>query len=82
MQNVDFITTDNSKLMLTSRQPSNAGSFRRLAFTELANDGGKEKKQQVNPALRLPAGRWVQVHKNEIICSLNCMVEENVVPGI
>jgi len=39
-------------------QPSNAGSFRRLAFTEPANDGCKEKKQQVNPALRLPPGRW------------------------
>ena len=42
---------------LTSRQPSNAGSFRRLAFTEHTSSRGKEKKQQVNPALRLPAGR-------------------------
>ena len=34
----------------------NAGGFRRLAFTKPAKNGGKEKKQQVNPALRLPAG--------------------------
>jgi len=48
-------------LALTSRQPSNAGGFRRLVFTKPANVGGKEKKQQVNPALRLPAGRYGQV---------------------
>jgi len=42
---------------LTSRQPSNAGGFRRQAFTEPANDSGKQKEQQVKPALRLPAGR-------------------------
>jgi hypothetical protein len=29
------------------------------AFTKPANDKGKEKKQQVKPALRLPAGRCV-----------------------
>jgi hypothetical protein len=46
------------KMLLTSRQPSNAGGFRRVAFTKLTNDKGKEKKQQVNPALRLPAGRY------------------------
>jgi len=40
-----------------SRQPNNAGGFRGLAFTKPANDGGTENKQQVNPALRLPAGR-------------------------
>jgi hypothetical protein len=38
-------------------QPSNAGGFRRLAFTKPVNIGGKENKQQVNPALRLHAGR-------------------------
>jgi len=38
----------------------NAGGFRRLAFTKPANDGGLEKKQQVKPALRLPAGRYAQ----------------------
>jgi hypothetical protein len=27
-----------------------------LAFPKSAKDGGKEKKQQVKPALRLPAG--------------------------
>jgi len=43
--------------MLTSRQPSNAGGFRRLAFTKPANDVGKQKKQKVNPAMRLHAGR-------------------------
>jgi len=35
----------------------NAGGFRRLAFTKPINDKGKERKQQVKPALRLPAGR-------------------------
>jgi hypothetical protein len=44
-------------MLLTSRQPSNAGGFRRMAFTELANDSGKQNEQQVNPALRLPATR-------------------------
>ena len=45
--------------MAAANEPSadNAGGFRRQAFTKPANDGGKEKKQQVNPALRLPAGR-------------------------
>jgi len=38
----------------TSMHPSNAGSFRRLAYTEPANDRGKEKQQQVKP---LPTGR-------------------------
>jgi hypothetical protein len=53
---------ENSKNIhrLTSRQPSNAGGFRRVAFTKPTNIGGKEKKQQVNPALRLPARRWAQ----------------------
>jgi len=45
-------------LPITSRQPSNAGSFGKQAFTNLINDKGKKKKQQVNPALRLPAGRY------------------------
>jgi len=35
----------------------NAGGFRKLAFTKPANYMGKEKKQQVKSALRLPAGR-------------------------
>ena len=56
LQNVDFITTDNSKMMLTSLQPSNAGGFRRLAFTKPINDKGKQRKEQANPALRLPEG--------------------------
>jgi hypothetical protein len=47
----------NDLLGLTSLQPSNAGSFRRLAFNRPANGSGKEKKQQVKPALRLKAGR-------------------------
>jgi len=41
----------------TSRQPSNAGGFRKQTFTKPANDKGKEIIQQVNPALRLPATR-------------------------
>jgi hypothetical protein len=36
---------------------ANAGGFRMLAFTKPANDEGKEKKQQVKPALRLPTER-------------------------
>jgi hypothetical protein len=51
-----------------SRQPSNAGSFRRLAFTKPANGKGKEKKQQVKPALRLPEG--VKSYKNIYIALL------------
>jgi hypothetical protein len=31
-----------------------------VAFTESAKDKGKEKKQQVKPALRLPAARYAQ----------------------
>jgi hypothetical protein len=53
----DSLNTIKSLQCPTSRQPSNAGDFRGLAFTRPANKGGKEKKQQVNPALRLPAGR-------------------------
>ena len=30
-------------LPITSRQPSNAGGFRRLAFTKPANHGGKQR---------------------------------------
>jgi hypothetical protein len=41
-------------------QPSNAGVIRRLAYTKPINDEGKEKRQQVKPALRLQAGRYVQ----------------------
>jgi hypothetical protein len=47
----------NKLLHPTSRQPSNAGDFLRLAFTEPGNDKGKENIKQVNPALRLPAER-------------------------
>jgi hypothetical protein len=49
----------------TNRQPSNAGGFRRLAFTKPASNRRKEKKQQVNPALRLPAGRYGQLKINQ-----------------
>jgi hypothetical protein len=41
-------------------QPSNAGSFRNLAFTKLANYKGELNINQVNPALRLQAERYVQ----------------------
>jgi len=46
-----------------SRQPSNAGGFRRLVFTKPSKDKGKEKRQQVNPALRMPAHRYAQAKK-------------------
>jgi hypothetical protein len=52
-------------LPITSRQPSNAGGFRREAFTKPLNSSGKEKKQQVNPALRLPAGRYAQCNEKQ-----------------
>jgi len=44
---------------LTANEPAadNAGGTRKRAFTKPANDKEKEKKQQVNPALRLPAER-------------------------
>jgi len=42
---------------LTVGQPSNPDGFRRLAFTKLGSNKGYEKKQQVNPTLRLPAER-------------------------
>ncbi len=45
-------------LCLTSKQPSNAGGFRRMAFTKPANDKGKENIKQVKHALRLPARRY------------------------
>jgi hypothetical protein len=35
-----------------------------LAFTKPANIKGKENKEQVNPALRLPAARWWQCLEN------------------
>ena len=47
----------NFALGITCRQPCNAGGCRRLAFTKPENIGGKEKKQQVKPAMRLPAKR-------------------------
>jgi hypothetical protein len=34
---------------------NNAVDFRMLAFAEPANERGKERFQQVNPTLRLPA---------------------------
>jgi hypothetical protein len=48
------------QLPLTSRQPSNAGTPRRPAFALSAYGREKEKKQQVNPALRLPAERYAR----------------------
>ena len=49
-------------LMQGTHEPSadNAGESRRLAVSKPANGIGKEKKQQVNPALRLPAERYAQ----------------------
>ena len=37
-----------------------AGGFWRQAFTKPINDRGKQRQEQVNPALRLPAGRYGQ----------------------
>jgi len=45
---------------ITSRQPTMRAGYRMLAFTKPANVGGKEKKHQVNPAMRLPAMRYSQ----------------------
>jgi len=42
-------------LHLTSLQPSNAGSFRRLAFTKLANEEGN-KKQTTSKSRTAAAG--------------------------
>jgi hypothetical protein len=55
---MEKIINENEHLHTTSRQPCNAGGFRRLALTKPANDIGNEKKQHVTPALRLPAGRY------------------------
>jgi len=43
---------------MLGKEPSaeQCGRFRRLAFTEPSNYKGKEKKQKVKPAMRLPAG--------------------------
>ncbi len=51
----------NEKLT-RSNEPAAAitGWFLRLAFTVPANDKRKQKRQHVNPALRLPAARWLQ----------------------
>jgi hypothetical protein len=60
-QNIKKEISEEKQLPPTSRQPSNAGSFRRVAFTKPDNDTGKQIQEQVNPALRLPAERWPQV---------------------
>lgn len=52
-------------MLLTCRQPSNAGGFRWLAFTKPASKDGKQKKQQVKPALRLPVGVSVHCKKKD-----------------
>jgi hypothetical protein len=44
----------------TSRQPTRRADSRRQAFTRPANEGGKEMKQQLNPALRIAAGRYMK----------------------
>ena len=61
---IQFLTQDSTSLKERykwsgANEPSadNAGGFRRLEFTKPAKDEVKEKKQQVKPALRLPAGR-------------------------
>ncbi len=52
-------------LHTTSRQPSNAGGFRRLAFTKSANDKGEVNIKQAKPAIRLPSKRYAQKLKQE-----------------
>jgi hypothetical protein len=55
----------------------NTGDFRERSFTKPFNNKGKEKKQQVKPALRLPADRykrciWTRmllIQKNYYLCS-------------
>jgi hypothetical protein len=51
------IKNNKISLSVTSRQLSNAGGFQRLTVTKPTIDKGEEKKQQVNPSLRLQAGR-------------------------
>jgi hypothetical protein len=55
------LSKEVKKIVAAANKPSadNAGGFRRLAFTKPENGSRNEKKQQVNPALRLPAGRYV-----------------------
>jgi hypothetical protein len=42
------------------QQPSNADGFRRVSLTKPINDRGKQRQEQVNPALRLSLGRYKQ----------------------
>jgi hypothetical protein len=56
------ITRKSDRIEISStshNEPSagNAGVFWKRAFTKPTNHEGKKKKQQVNPALRLLAGR-------------------------
>jgi hypothetical protein len=51
-------------------QPSNAGGFRRVAFTKPINDKGKENIQQVNPALRLQARRYASFNMKKEIADI------------
>jgi hypothetical protein len=46
--------------MTCGNEPSadNVGGFRSLAFTKPEIEGGKQRKQQVKPPLRLPAKHW------------------------
>ena len=64
----------------------NAGGFRKLAVTKPINDKGKEKKQQVNPALRLPVSvmHYNMMKKNMLISlflfttfNIYCQVQPN-----
>ena len=55
----------------------NTGDFRERSFTKPFNNKGKEKKQQVKPALRLPADRYAskivkhQKHKDFVYLITN-----------
>ena len=49
----------NNERHITSRQPTMRAVSGGWRSPNLQTMEVKEKKQQVNPALRLPAGRWL-----------------------
>jgi hypothetical protein len=55
---------------ITCRQPSNAGGFRRLAFTKPANDGGKQRKEPVNPAHAAAGGTLAVILRIALILNI------------
>jgi hypothetical protein len=45
---------ENERAANNEPAAANVSGFRRMAFIKLTSDGDNEKKQQVNPAIRLP----------------------------